>query len=154
IGFSALSYGTPGSYNTAIGSGADVNGTYVNATADGSGAIVNATDKVRLGSALWLTNVVGAPGAGSTWTYDKRFKTNVEDGVVGLDFILKLRPVVYNMDTRKLQEFLTEGMDETKKEKYLKGDCTKAMAERHTGFIAQEVEKTMEEVGYDFSSLN
>ncbi len=87
---------------------------------------------------------------------DGRFKTNVTyDEVVGLDFINKLRPVVYNFEARKFQEFLLQNMPDSVRAARLNAtDFGPSTARRQTGFIAQEVEQAMEEVGYNFNGLN
>ena len=41
-----------------------------------------------------------------TATSDGRFKSNVEENVVGLDFINKLRPVTYQMDIHRQNEIM------------------------------------------------
>ena len=100
---------------TCIGYNADVSGVALtNATALGNGATVNASNKVRIGNAA--VSVIEGQVA---WSYpsDGRFKLNVTEEVKGLDFIKLLRPVVYNFDTRKYTEFLTQNMPDSCKER-------------------------------------
>jgi trimeric autotransporter adhesin len=113
IGANALSINTTGSNNTGLGYYADVSTNNLNnATAVGANAVVNASNKVRIGSPA--VTVVEGPVAYTI--SDGRFKTNIEEAdVKGLDFIQRLRPVVYNMDTRKFQEFLTQNMADSVK---------------------------------------
>jgi Chaperone of endosialidase/Collagen triple helix repeat (20 copies) len=95
IGDLALHNNTNGSYNTAIGSGANVStGALTNATALGTNAIVNASNKVRIGGPA--VTVVEVPVA-VTVSSDGRLKNNIVDTELGLDFILKIRPVQYTM---------------------------------------------------------
>ena len=75
-----------------------------------------------------------------------------DNDVSGLDFINRLRPVNYNFDTRKYEEFLTKNMPEDVRKNYLDQDFSKSTNIRQTGFIAQEVEKAAKEAHYDFSS--
>jgi hypothetical protein len=152
-GFVALYNNSTGSNNTAIGSAADVStGTLSNATSLGSGAVVNANNKVRIGNA----NVTVIEGQVSfTAVSDGRFKTNIkEEDVKGLEFIKKLRPVVYNLEAKKLTEFWTKNMPDSIRRKYLSQDFTAATNMRQSGFIAQEVEKAAKEVNYNFNGVH
>ncbi len=91
----ALGSNTTGSYNTAIGDGANVStGALTNATAIGANSFVNASNKVRIGSST--VTVVEVPVA-VTVSSDGRLKNNIVNTELGLDFILKLRPVQYTM---------------------------------------------------------
>ncbi len=59
-------------------------------------ATVTDVNQTRIGNSSTTST-----GGYTNWTNisDGRYKKNVdEDGVVGLDFILKLRPVTYNLD--------------------------------------------------------
>ncbi|RQO30846.1 hypothetical protein DBR32_09010 [Taibaiella sp. KBW10] len=152
-GFAALYNNGAGSDNTGVGYLADVStSTLSNATVIGSGAVVNASNKVRIGNGA-VTVIEGEVPFSSV--SDGRFKTNVkEEDVKGLDFIKKLRPVVYNLDTRKLTEFRIKDMPESEREKYLKQDFTAATNVRQSGFIAQEVEKAAKEVNYNFNGVH
>jgi trimeric autotransporter adhesin len=144
---------TVGSYCTGIGAFTDmssVNDLY--STAIGYLALVNSTNKVRLGNTSVQkvrTNVA--------WTApsDKRFKTNIsEEDVKGLNFIKKLRPVVYNFDLQKFNAFIYKNKSGEAHQKYMQGDFSRQTAVRRTGFIAQEVEIAAREVGYDFDGVN
>ena len=151
FGTLALDGNTTGSDNTGIGRGATVGaGNLTNATSLGSGAIVNASNKVRVGNTS--VTVCEAPVA---WTSDGRFKYNIsESDVIGLEFIKKLRPVVYNFDAKKFEEFLTKNMPEETRKQRLEKDFSELTAIRQTGFIAQEVEKAAADAGYSFSGVN
>ncbi|HLP21713.1 MAG TPA: tail fiber domain-containing protein, partial [Chitinophagales bacterium] len=69
--------------------------------------------------------------------------------VPGLAFITKLRPVTYHLDLQSIASYLhtpdqARAKDaEATKEKMLQ-----------TGFIAQEVEKSAKELGFDFSGVD
>ena len=119
----ALNSSTNTSYNTAIGMYALVHQTSgSNNTAIGYAASVptlTASNQVRIGN----TDVTYA-GVQVAWTVtsDKRWKSNIQNSNLGLDFISKLRPVSYFRNN-----------DESKKTEY--------------GFIAQELEATLNNAG-------
>ncbi len=113
IGLYALNGNSTGFQNTAIGFDAGVtSGDLQNITAIGRGAKVDSSNKVRIGN----TNVTWIGGqVGWTIASDGRFKNEIEDIDLGLDFINQLRPVSY---------------------KRISGDDNRI----DYGFIAQEVE--------------
>lgn len=152
LGYKALVQNTTGSNNTAVGSSATVNGTgLTNATAIGSGALVSASNKIRLGN----TSVTVVEGPVAYTVSDGRFKTNVsESDVKGLEFIKRLRPVVYNFETKKLEEFLSQGLPEENKRRLNEDEFTASTAIRQSGFIAQEVEKAAQDAGYNFNGVH
>ncbi len=118
---------TTGTNNTFIGANADASANNLtNATAIGNGAVVTASNKVRISNAA-VTQIGGQVG----WSTlsDGRFKTNIKANHKGLNFISKLKPVTYQ----------------------LKEGNTKIV---YDGFIAQDVEAAMKELGITFSGLN
>jgi trimeric autotransporter adhesin len=134
-----------GSDNTALGDSADISVSGLNnATAIGFKAMVDASNKVRIGN----TDVTVIEGqVPFTTPSDGRFKFNVREDVKGLDFILKLRPVTYQFNAKKQEDFMrgvTGGTPVVYDE---------ATMMRRTGFIAQEVEKAAVSSGYDFDGL-
>ena len=147
MGMLALYNNTTGSNNTAIGTRAFYNGSnYYNSTAIGYNADVTDSNQVRIGNSS-VSSIRGYV----SWTNvsDGRFKTNVNENVIGLDFINELRPVTYNLDMDAIAKFqntpdsirLFEA--EVQKEKMLQ-----------TGFIAQEVERAAQKLGYEFSGVD
>ena len=64
---------------------------------------------------------------------------------------MKLRPVSYNFQTKKYDEFIRGGNSDTKLATQI--DFTESENMRHNGFIAQEVEKAAIESGYQFDGL-
>ncbi len=147
VGSSALDSQTTGDYNTAMGYAAFHNANnYSNSTGVGYDAQASADNEVRVGN----TSVTSIGGY-ANWTdlSDGRFKTDVLENVVGLDFIIRLRPVTYHLDMDALAEFL-HTPDETR---LLAAERQKA-AELQSGFIAQEVEQTAIETGYDFHGVD
>ena len=94
-------------------------------------------------------------GGFADWTNvsDKRFKKNIEENVVGLDFIMKLRPVTYNLDVDKIDDFLSIP-DSLRSDEIQKKAAREKEIIIQTGFIAQEVEQAAQSLGYDFSGVD
>jgi trimeric autotransporter adhesin len=153
LGRGTLATNINGNYNTGLGYNADVSvDGLTNASAIGNNASVNASNKIRLGSTT--VSVIEGQVA-CTFPSDGRFKTNVKEEVKGLDFIMKLRPVVYNFDTKKFDEFLMKNMSEEKRNERMKDqDYSKSSNIVHTGFIAQEVEQSAKECGFTFDGVS
>lgn len=153
IGNNALTNNTTGSNNTAVGNGAGSSTAALsNTTALGNTASANASNKIRLGNAT-VTVVEGQ--VAYSFPSDARFKFNVKEEVKGLDFIKRLRPVNYQFDTRKYEEFLTGNMSEDVRRMHFEGvDFSESSGLVHTGFIAQEVEQAASESGYHFDGVH
>jgi trimeric autotransporter adhesin len=160
IGYSAGDYRTSISQGTFVGSGAypSVNGL-ANVTGIGYNARPDASNQVRLGNSS-VTSIGGY--AGWTEISDGLYKTNISEEVAGLDFVLQLRPVSYNLDVHKLAADLEEDMGRdregnksasTPAESTLKSRDEKS-AIRYTGFIAQEVEVAVNELDVAFSGVD
>jgi hypothetical protein len=126
----------------------------LNATAIGRNAVVNATSKVVIGS-----NSTGMViGGYANWSNlsDGRFKEDIRENVPGLDFISRLRPVTYWINTDKLQRHITAEMPDSIAQRYLP-DAQQRAKDRehsHTGFVAQEVEAVARQIGYSFDGVN
>lgn len=115
-----------GSYNTYVGHNTSSNGEISNATAIGYGAVVNASNKVRIGNSAISIIEGQVPWSNPS---DRRLKENIlYTNRLGLDFITRLQTVSYNY---------TADQNKT----------------RHDGFIAQDVEKVMKDLGIPFSGL-
>ncbi len=145
-GYYALYSNTTGSYNTALGHYAFYSGNYTNSTALGDGTTITADGQVRIGHNV---SSIGGPQAWTN-TSDARFKKEIKDSKIGLDFILKLRPVTYYLDQDAMdaasglpKDYLKEKSAKTHNNKYLQ-----------TGFIAQEVEQAAQSLGYDFNGVD
>jgi trimeric autotransporter adhesin len=153
MGAGALLTNVSGGNNTGLGSFADVSTSALTmATAVGAYAAVNANNKVRIGAST-VTCVEGQ--VAYTFPSDGRFKFNVKEEVKGLDFIMKLRPVLYHFDTKKFDEFLMKNMPDSVREKRMKDQDYKPSTNIvHTGFIAQEVEKAAKECGFTFDGVS
>ena len=150
VGYQALYSNTTGTLNTAIGYFANVSaGNLTNATAIGYNAIANASNKVRIGNSS-VTVIEGQ--VAYTFPSDGRFKINISENIRGLDFIMKLRPVSYNFQTKKYDAFIKgEIIGDAKFASAT--DYTESENLRHNGFIAQEVEKAAKETGYEFDGV-
>ncbi|SFZ94600.1 Chaperone of endosialidase [Flaviramulus basaltis] len=126
IGKNALNSNTTGIRNTAIGYNSDVVSSGLeNATAIGYDAIVNASNKVRIGNTA--VTVVEAQVALTT-TSDSRFKDDINDIPLGLNFINSLRPVEY---TRKNND----------------------SKQKEWGIIAQELKAAIDELNYENAGI-
>ncbi len=147
VGYNTLSGLESGSDNVAIGSGAGAVGFKVDiSSADysifigagskplakvseneiviGYNAIGRGSNTVTIGNEA-ITSIGGyAPWSNYS---DSRLKKNIVSSTYGLDFINKLRPVLYNMKTGTI--------------------------ELQSGFIAQEVEAAANSIGYKFSGV-
>ncbi|MEO8733175.1 MAG: tail fiber domain-containing protein, partial [Flavobacteriales bacterium] len=153
IGFEAGYYQTAGSNSTFIGIGSgpvDGSGSFSYSIALGEYSTVTATDQIRIGSSF--TTSIGGYQAWSNLS-DGRMKKDVANSAIGLDFIMKLRPVTYHMDQSAIIEKLYANNPE------VLADRRKRLAEYdgnqlQTGFIAQEVEAAARELGYDFSGVD
>ncbi|OFY84986.1 MAG: hypothetical protein A2236_03195 [Bacteroidetes bacterium RIFOXYA2_FULL_33_7] len=149
VGASSLLTNETGSYNTTLGYYADVSGQYSNATAIGNGATATASNEIMIGNTS-VTEIGGEVG----WTTysDGRFKFNVTENVKGLEFINKLRPVTYQLNTKELDDFVSQNMPDENKASRREGmDFTPSTAIIHSGFIAQEVESAAKECGFESS---
>jgi len=148
FGSDALGHNITGTVNTAMGTNADVSRSdLTNATAIGAGAIVDASNKVRIGNGA-VTVIEGQ--VPFTTPSDGRFKFNISENVKGLEFILQLRPVTYQFDVKRFDRQMG-GMTGTGYG--MQAAYDEASRIRRSGFIAQEVEKAADAVGYDFSGL-
>lgn len=124
-----------------------------NSTAIGNGALVFQNNMMRLGNSA-VTRI--ETQVGLTVVSDGRYKYNVTEEVKGLDFIKKLRPVVYQYDTEKMDKtWMGEEFDTmVKHNPQLLKDYQKASQIRYSGFIAQEVETATQTINYNFSGIS
>lgn len=128
-GFRALANNTTGNFNTAIGSLALFNIiTSSNNIGIGNNAQVPnsaANNQVRIGN----TQITSASiQVAWTITSDKRFKNTIKDTDLGLNFVNRLRPVSY-----------FRNKDESHKREY--------------GFVAQELQETLNQLGVTDSGI-
>ena len=93
------------------------------------------------------TTVQGDGDAPSTmWTCTK---TNIQENVSGLDFIMKLKPVTYNVRPTELHKIWG-----TPDSLYNNIDFSAAENMTNIGFIAQDVELAAKESSFNFPGLD
>ncbi len=146
IGREASSSWDLGNNNTLVGSftAADADG-YSNSVGIGYLNVITASNQVRLG---WLFST--SIGGYQNWSNisDGRYKKNIRQNVPGLDFIMALKPVTYNLDVEGLQNKLY------KDKKLYEEEITARANAIQTGFIAQDVEAAAKKLAYDFSGVD
>src|ERR1035437_4450974 len=79
---------------------------------------------------------------------DARFKYDIQKNVPGLDFINRLTPVTYYFDEQKLGEYTKTGVINNSLGKPTSFNGQKQL---HTGFLAQDVEKIANQLGYSLT---
>ena len=84
---------------------------------------------------------------------DGRFKRNVQQNVRGLDFIMKLQPVTYQLDVQSISNYLNEGRGKNVNDAMKQGMSVKEKM-IFSGFIAQDVEAVAKQLGFDFSGVD
>ncbi len=165
MGQAALSSNTTGYQNTAIGSGALFNNVSghnniaIGANSGTGGAnAANLFNTIGIGNDGGFLNgasnqaIIGNAstifiGGKVTWqtVSDARIKNNVTEDVKGLDFILRLRPVMYNVSNKAIADITGNKETADFPGKY---DGEKI---KYTGFLAQEVEQAAKAANYNFS---
>jgi trimeric autotransporter adhesin len=169
IGHTALATTTNSQYNTAIGYDAggnhdngynnvfvgantDVNGQgYYNVIAIGKDAICSAPSQAVIGNRSTVT--IGGYVGWTTYPSDMRYKKDIKENVMGLDFIMKLRPVTYHLNLTDLNNNLYAGRKITP-DKFTQAAIKEKEQMLFSGFVAQEVEQAANATGYDFSGVD
>jgi hypothetical protein len=149
LGYNAGWSADNGYNNVFLGANTDVNGTgYYNVIAIGQDVICTGSSQARIGNEA--TNSIGGY---ADWTNfsDGRYKKNIAENVKGLDFIMRLRPITYNLDITGIRSHLNKKAPKD-------AGTAQSLAQRETtlfsGFSAQEVEKAAAAAGYDFSGVD
>jgi hypothetical protein len=166
VGYLALANTTNSDYNTVVGANSaiafdngynnvfvgannDVNGPgYYNVIAIGQGVICTAPSQARFGNSA--TNSIGGY---ANWTNfsDVRYKKNIKDDVKGLDFIMRLKPITYNLDVTGIRTHLGQKAPAD-------ANTRQSIATREreviSGFAAQDVEAAAAASGYNFSGVD
>ena len=155
VGFNALFNNTTGRDNTALGVDAGpASGStgLFNTTALGIGATVTANNQVRIGNTS--VNSIGGYAAWSNLS-DIRYKKNIQPQGHGLDFIMALEPIMYQMDVKKLNQHLYGSKaDSLYRESNYRKSATQKESIVYSGFSAQQVEQAAKKVGYNFSGVH
>jgi hypothetical protein len=150
---------TTGGQHTILGYFADVSSNNLqNATAIGYNTVVNANNKVRIGNTA-VTVIEGQ--VNFTAASDRRLKTNISGLSKGLDFIMKLNPVSYQMknldDKRTNWGFIAQEVEEIVGESNailtVGGDQDRTLGLRYTDFVAPLV-KAVQEQQTEIEELN
>lgn len=93
---------------------------------------------------------------GYTIVSDGQFKGNVSENTPGLEFINKLRPVSYNFNYKRYDDFLHKNTKRTDSIEAQNPGYQRQLIEKSShkeiGFIAQDVEKLVNQ-GYVFTGL-
>jgi hypothetical protein len=166
VGFNALAATTSAFYNVALGYNAGVtydngyNNVFLGANTDVTGA--GYFNVIAIGEAVVATGsdqaVIGnsstsSIGGYANWTNfsDGRYKKNMREDVKGLDFIMRLRPITYNLDVTGIRAHLGQKAPADE-------GSRRSIAQRETevfsGFSAQEVEAAAAATGYEFSGVD
>ena len=168
-GTNALYWNKTGTENTAIGDNAGYgsNGKETNQSTfigHGSFVVSNRTNITMLGAdivdaqctadnQIMLGNTaithIRAQVSSITAYSDRRFKTNIQENVSGLDFIMKLKPVTYNVRPTELHKIWG-----TPDSLYNNIDFSAAENMTNIGFIAQDVEMAAKESGFNFPGID
>ena len=112
-------------------------------------------DKVRVGNS-GVTSIGGQVG----WTSfsDGRYKKNIKEDVQGLSFINSLRPITYTVDVNGLKAYYDKGRNYDGAYEIARTAMQSSTDEVakivYNGFIAQDVEKAAQSVGYNFSGVD
>jgi hypothetical protein len=153
LGNSAGIINTIGYQNTILGSLANLSANNLfNATAIGYNTVVDASNKVRIGNAA-VTVIHGQ--VGFTAASDRRLKTNISPFQNGLDVIMKLKPVSYNMknssDSRTNWGFIAQDIESLVGSDNailtVSGDKERTLGLRYTDFVAPLVKAVQEQQG-------
>ena len=81
-------------------------------------------------------------------TSDARFKENLKDNVIGVDFIMGLKPLTYNFNTKKLDLFQRDSTIHSREHYQNLYDITQI------GFLAQDVEALANSLNFDFHGID
>jgi urease beta subunit len=119
---------------------------YVNGTVLGYNCTLDASNRVRLGGS-GVTSV-GGPVAYTNFS-DQRFKFNTSENLMGVEFVKRLRPILYQFDYKKLDDFYNRP-DSLRKNI----DYNNANNLKQVGFNAQEIESLCKELGFDFGAVD
>lgn len=164
VGYRTGETAANGSFQTFVGHNVNalVGVSTENSFAVGQNTMVTAPNAGILGNVS--TQKVGSTVNWSSIS-DGRFKKKIKEDVKGLDFILQLRPVTYQIQAEKLYHFTKNDQVATARASSshtplvneTSAILKKALAEKskitYSGFVAQEVEKAAKKAGFNFSGV-
>ena len=151
VGYEAGGFGN-GNDNVYIGTEAHYSGlSYNNSVALGYRAYVSGNNQFRVSA-----NILSV-GGWVNWSNvsDARMKKNVSTkNVPGLNFVLNLTPVTYQLDEEAHKTWHIKNHFDGEKPENYDDNPYQIDGEVKVGFIAQDVEKTAEDLGYQFSGID
>lgn len=118
-----------------------------NVIAIGAGALCDGQGQFQLGNSEVKPYAYAALQVRS----DRRDKTDIRNTILGLDFLLKHRPVEFRWDLR--DDYYIDS-EEGENRIPIPKDGSKKRKRFHEGFIAQEVKEVMDEMGVDFAGYD
>lgn len=160
-GFNSFSTIIDGSLNTALGAMTGLNpfagNTVSNSIVIGAYTWVSQSNQVVIGNGA-VTSIGGAV----SWTTfsDGRFKKNIQENIIGLEFINSLRPVSYTINTGALNKYYETARvslgDSVNDEARTIMDQSMEEAGKiiYDGFVAQEVEAAAAKLNFNFSGVD
>jgi len=134
-----------------FGYSADALSSLTNSMALGYSSEVTANNQIRLGNTS-ITSI----GGYVAWTNvsDQRFKTNIQENIKGLEFINALRPVTFELDQASIKRWHEQNFGPEEQEDDHQQNFSPTTPIIQSGFLAQEVEASARELGYDFSGVD
>jgi hypothetical protein len=155
IGYQAGDVITTGSNNVIIGQGSDPsanNGT--NQIVIGQGVTGTGDNQIALGNTS-ITHIKAQVNSITAYS-DRRIKREINNSKIGLDFIMKLRPVTYKM--KNPADYPDEILEDRFRGDSTSGPNDDGIDQRpaddetiYDGLIAQEVKQTMDKTGINWS---
>lgn len=152
VGNNTLSTVDLGSINAALGYAADVyQPNSSGLTSIGNGAKAAGMEN----QAIFGNSSVTSIGGYVNWTTlsDSKIQKNIKANMPGLAFINKIEPITYTLDITGINKFLHKDAGKSIDENETISIAAKER-EVHTGFAAQQVEKSAKEIGYSFSGVD
>ena len=132
---------TTGNYNVCVGYGTDVStGAAANQISIGTNVVCSENSQIAIGSSG--SDIRNEFDTDNEWNFssDVRKKKNIEDAVLGLDFVNDLRPVTY--EWKPNYEF-PEDFAEYSEENHM------TLGVRMHGLVAQEVKVALDKTGVE-----
>ena len=142
--------------NVFLGKNTFSSSTSMNNITISNAAVIGANGSATQSNSVKLHSGGGVIEGDAPYTNisDARFKFNIKDDLPGLEFVKSLKPVSYNFDRKKMIAHEVQLLPDSIQAYYLDSlSYNDPTLFRNIGFIAQEVEKTCEELGFEFDGL-